>query len=179
MYRDLGTASTEKLSVVQCSPMNKRAMIRKIIANLNEDMALSIKAARTAHEEATHEESKAEDKYDTRGLEAAYLAGGQARQAAEIEKAIVAYESLTLQKFGVKDPIDLTALVELESDGERSFYFLGPASGGLEFIHDGKQVLVITPHAPLGQNLIGKKQGDKVKMKIGGLLVEYRVVSVS
>ena len=31
---------------------------------------------------------------------------------------------------------------------------------------------------PLGQNLIGKKVGDKVKMKIGGLPVEYRVVSV-
>ena len=159
--------------------MNKRAIVKKIIAKLTEDMALSIKAARTAHEEATHEESRAEDKYDTRGLEAAYLAGGQARQAAETEKAIVAYETLSLQKFNAKDPIDLTALVELESDGERIFYFLGPASGGLELDHDGKQVLVITPQAPLGQNLIGKKQNDKVKMKIGGLPVEYRVVSLS
>src|SRR5690349_8797282 len=147
--------------------MNKRAIVKKIISKLTEDMELSIKAARTAHEEATHEESKAEDKYDTRGLEAAYLAGGQARQAAEIEKSIAQYESLALAKFGAKDPIDLTALVEMESDGERIFYFLGPASGGLEFIHDSKQVLVITPQAPLGQNLIGRKQGDKVKMKIG------------
>ena len=158
--------------------MNKRAIVRKIIAKLTDDMALSLKAARTAHEEATHEESKAEDKYDTRGLEAAYLAGGQARQAAETEKAIAAYESLALQKFTAKDPIDLTALVELELDDERTFYFLGPVSGGLEFTHEGKQVLVITPQAPLGQNLTGKKQGDKLKMKIGGLPVEYRVVSV-
>lgn len=158
--------------------MNKRAIVKKIITKLTEDMTLSMKAARTAHEEATHEESKAEDKYDTRGLEAAYLAGGQARQAAEAEKAIAAYESLALQKFGSKDPIDLTALVELESDDERLFYFLGPVSGGLEITHDGKQVLVITPQAPLGQNLIGKKQGDKVRIKISGLPVEYRVVSV-
>ena len=158
--------------------MNKRAIVKKIIAKLNEGMALSLKAARTAHEEATHEESKAEDKYDTRGLEAAYLAGGQAKQAAETEKAIVAYESLVLDKFTEKTLIDLTALVELESDGERIFYFLGPTSGGLELSHDGKLVLVITPQAPLGQNLIGKKVGDKVKMKIGGLPVEYRVVSV-
>jgi len=159
--------------------MNKRAVIKKIIAKLTADMELSIKAARTAHEEATHEESKAEGKYDTRGLEAAYLAGGQARQAAEIEKSIVEYESIALQKFSAKDPVDLTALVEMESDGERIFYFLGPASGGLELMHDGRQILVITPQAPLGQNLIGKKQGDKVKMKIGGLPVEYRIVSVS
>jgi hypothetical protein len=158
--------------------MNKRAIVKKIITQLNDDMALSVKAARTAHEEAIHEESKAEDKYDTRGLEAGYLASGQARQAAETEKAIAQYETLTLRKFGAKDPIDLTALVELESDGERIFYFLGPVGGGLELTHDGKQVLVITPQAPLGLNLIGKKQGDKLKMKIGGLPVEYRVVSV-
>src|ERR1043165_8946914 len=133
--------------------MNKRAAVKSIIARLAEELASSIKASRTAHEEATHEESKAEDKYDTRGLEAAYLAGGQARQAAETEKAIAAYESLVLRKFGANDPIDLTALVELESDAERIFYFLGPVSGGLELTHDGKQVIVITPQAPLGQNL--------------------------
>jgi hypothetical protein len=158
--------------------MNKRAIVKKIIAKLTEEMAMSVKAARTAHEEATHEESKAEDKYDTRGLEAGYLASGQARQAAETEKAIAQYETLALRKFGAKDPIDLTALVDLESDGERILYFLGPVSGGLELTHDGKQLLVITPQAPLGQNLIGKKRGDKLKMKIGGLPVEYRVVSV-
>ncbi len=158
--------------------MNKRAIVRKIITKLTEGMAMSMKAARTAHEEATHEESKAEDKYDTRGLEAAYLAGGQARQAAETEKAIAAYETLTLQKFGPKDPIDLTALVELESEGEGIFYFLGPVSGGVEVAHDGKSILVITPQSPLGQNLIGKRQGDRVSMKIGALPVQYRVVSV-
>src|ERR1041384_6589270 len=149
--------------------LKKTNLLARIVEALHNNLAILDKAARAAHAEATHESSKAEDKYDTRGLEAAYLAGGQARQAAEIEKAIVQYETLGLAKFGAKDPIDLTALVEMESDGERIFYFLGPASGGLEFIHDGKQVLGITPQAPLGQNLIGRKQGDKGKMKIGGL----------
>jgi transcription elongation GreA/GreB family factor len=164
---------------VNSGRMSKRAIVKKIIVKLTEEMALSMKAARTAREEATGEGSKAEHKYDTRGLEAAYLAGGQARQAAETEKAIAQYETLALRKFGAKDPIDLTALVELESDGERIFHFLGPVSGGLELTHDGRQILVITPQAPLGQNLIGKKQGDRLKMKLGGLPVEYRVVSVS
>src|SRR5712671_6648359 len=125
--------------------MKKAYLVKLIIASLTESLSIFEKAARASHAEATHEESKAEDKYDTRGLEAAYLAGGQARQAAEIEKSIAQYESLALAKFGAKDPIDLTALVEMESEGERIFYFLGPASGGLEFTHDSKQVLVITP----------------------------------
>lgn len=67
-------------------------MVRKIIAKPTDDMTLSIKVARTAHAEATHEESRPEDKYDTRGLEAAYLASGQAKQAAEAKRAIAQYE---------------------------------------------------------------------------------------
>ena len=73
--------------------MNKPALIRKIIADLNARLALHAKAARTARSEATDEELKAEDKYDTRGLEASYLAHGQSRQALETKAAITAFEA--------------------------------------------------------------------------------------
>ena len=59
--------------------MNKRLLLKEIVTSLEETLALLEKAARASHAEATHESSKAENKYDTRGLEAAYLAGGQAR----------------------------------------------------------------------------------------------------
>ena len=61
--------------------MNKSQLVREILAALSDSLGLLEKAARASHAEATHESSKAESKYDTRGLEAAYLAGGQARQA--------------------------------------------------------------------------------------------------
>ena len=61
----------------------------------------------------THEQSRAENKYDTRGLEAAYLARGQSRQAAEIEAAIAAFEKMDSKTFPEGAPIDIGALVEL------------------------------------------------------------------
>ena len=64
--------------------MNKSALIKKIVEHLSAELALYHKAARATHAEATHEQSKPENKYDTRGLEASYLARGQSRQAAEI-----------------------------------------------------------------------------------------------
>jgi transcription elongation GreA/GreB family factor len=158
--------------------MNKRTLIKIIIAKLREQMAASFRAARTAHEEATDESSKSEHKYDTRGLEAAYLAGAQSRQAKETEKTIAQYESLKPQAFSAQDPIGLMAVVELDSNGKRMFYFLGPSAGGLEFRYRGKEMLVITPQSPLGQNLMGKKQGDQVELKISRLPVAYRIVSV-
>ena len=63
------------------SCMKKLEVVRHIIEALHDRLAVLEKAARASHAEATHESSKAENKYDTRGLEAAYLAGGQARQA--------------------------------------------------------------------------------------------------
>src|SRR6476660_4340014 len=133
--------------------IKKTELLARIVEALQNNLSVLDKAARAAHAEATHESSKAENKYDTRGLEAAYLAGGQARQAREILDSIKVYQSLQIRDFGPNDPIDLTAVVDLDSGGSRSTYFIGPRSGGLELQYQGKEVVVITPQSPLGQNL--------------------------
>jgi len=158
--------------------VNKSVLIKKVIAELGKDLELLTKAARAAHAEATHEQSKADNKYDTRGLEASYLARGQARQVAETEDAIKQFEALPLLKFGPGEPIKLSAFVELQAKGEPVFYFVGPRSGGTEFKHGKKDVLVITPQSPLGQQLMGKKKGDRLKIDIGGSKDEYLVAEV-
>jgi len=158
--------------------VNKNALIAKIIEQLTAELELFAKAARASHAEATHEQSKAESKYDTRGLEASYLARGQSRQLAETEQAIKQFEMLALLEFGPNVPIQLSALVELEVSGERAFYFMGPRAGGTEITHEEKEILVITPQSPLGVQLMGRKQGDCLRMEIGGLKNEYRVASV-
>ena len=159
--------------------MHKKDIVEKIVAHLRDKVSLHIGAARAAHAEATHEESKSEDKYDTRGLEASYLAAGQARQSAEAAAALQEFASLFIKKFQPSDPIDLTALVELEMKNERLFYFIGPSAGGVEVEQDGSTVLVLTPQSPLGQQLVGRKKGDKLKIKIAGFVNEYKVMTVS
>ena len=158
--------------------MNKRALVKKILSQIEAEVESYAKAAKAAHAEATHEQNKAENKYDTRGLEAAYLAGAQSRQAAVAQQAIEDFTKLSLKEFSATDPIDLTALVELESKGERSLFFIGPCKGGLEIQQNGREVLVLTPQAPLGQQLVGRKQGDRFKWGEGRFAEEYRIVSV-
>ena len=164
---------------MQHSKMKKAQLVQQIIASLTGSLDVLENAARASHEEATHESSKAESKYDTRGLEAAYLAGGQARQAREILDSIKAYEALATREFDPGDPIDLTALVELDADGAPSTYFIGPNSGGLEIKHRRKEIMVMTPQSPLGQSLIGRKAGQHWTAKLGGSTVKYHIVSVS
>lgn len=159
--------------------MNKAALLKLIISALTDQLALLDKAARASHAEATHESSKAENKYDTRGLEAAYLAGGQARQIRELTDAIEQFEKLPVRPFSAAHPIDLGALVELDMNGERTFYFIGPKSGGLEINYQRKEILVITPQSPLGQNLIGKKSGECWTAEFAAQSVKYQILTVA
>ena len=158
--------------------ISKSRIVRQIIEELSRALETLAGAARAMHADASDEQNKAEDKYDTRGLETAYLASSQSRQATEIEQALAQYQSLKLQKFTAKTPIDLTALVELESRGDRFMYFLGPKAGGTEVQVDGKEFLVITPESPLGHELIGKTIAEKIKLQTRGPAQEFRIVSV-
>lgn len=158
--------------------MNKGLLLKQIVAALSEKLETLQRAAHASHVEATHESSRAESKYDTRGLEAAYLAGGQARQAREILDSIKHYQSLAVRDFSAADIIDLTAVVKLEMDGVPSLYFIGPKSGGVDVNYEGEEITVITPQSPLGQNLVGKKAGQGWTAKVAGSTVKYRIVKV-
>src|SRR3954470_16546525 len=135
------------------SVKKKQALVRKIIAALTAELERFARAARASHAEATDPQSKAEHKYDTRGLEAAYLAGGQARKVAEIEETIAQFQKLKVIEFTPDMPIDYGALVQIEMRGGTSWYFVAPKAGGLEIVHDKEEITVITPQSPLGEQI--------------------------
>ena len=159
--------------------MNKKTLVNKIVARLIAELEGYAKAARLAHAEATDEQSKAEHKYDTRGLEASYLAHGQVRQVIEMEAAIAALKNMEIRNFDEDEPVDVGALVELEHEGERSFFFIANKAGGMEVTQEKKEILVITPQSPLGEQIQGKKQGTLVQLSPGGILKQYRVAKVT
>lgn len=158
--------------------MNKRTLIQKIISKLNEELAVYFRAAQASRAEATHEQSRADNKYDTRGLEASYLARGQSKQAAELESSIVEFEKLDTRKFSAGEGAAVGALVQLEMGSEVSFYFIGPRAGGTEVVQEKQEVLVITPQSPLGAQLMEKKQGDRPQLLLAGKKQPARIVSV-
>ena len=40
---------------------------------------------------------------------------------------------------------------------------LGPDGAGLKLQHDGQEITLITPHAPLGRQLLGQGPGDQIQ----------------
>lgn len=144
--------------------MDKLLLQQQVCRRLADDLALLLAAAEDARQAATHEESKAENKYDTRGLEASYLAAGQARRAAEIRAALAAWQALQLRAYDDTQGIQLGALIWLgHAGGGQQCLLLGPDGAGLKLQHDGLEITLITPHAPLGRQLLGQGPGDQVQ----------------
>ena len=63
--------------------------VLQALSNVHQD---AINAAKRAHDTATGTESVAENKYDTFGLEASYLAHGQSVRVAECQADLHAYQ---------------------------------------------------------------------------------------
>ena len=140
--------------------MNKTLLVESLRTDLRQRYARAVAALAGAHEAATGADTKAENKYDTRGLEASYLAAGQAEQAEELQRGLSALEAFEFLDFDFDDEIGTGALVEAEKDGELLFYLLAPAGGGLTLTADtGEMVTVLGRAAPLAIALQGKTSG--------------------
>ena len=159
--------------------MNKRSLHEEILRHLSAEVEMMTKAALATHAEATDDENKAEDKYDTRGLEASYLAHGQSRAAEEAAQAVAQFRALPVKDFSTGDPVSLGALVNVETRGRPAWYFVGPRAGGTEIEWDGRNVMVVTPQSPLGRQLVGKAEGAMLQLDVGGRKSEARIARVA
>lgn len=139
--------------------LDKTELVRLIVQRLREELNSLTSAALSSHADATDEQNKAENKYDTRGLEASYLAHGQSKAAEEAAQAVTQFESLVLRAYFAADVIGVGALVTLDS-GDR--YFIGPRGGGTEVSLGGQTIMVVTLSSPLGRQLVGRHQGDTI-----------------
>jgi transcription elongation GreA/GreB family factor len=159
--------------------VKKSALLAAILHQLRAELTLQASAAAMAREEAISEESQPENKWDTHSQEAAYLAEGQAKLAAEIRANLELYTSLSLPDFHPDEAITVGALVEVDAGGKSGWYFLGPRAGGLQVTIDDREILVLTPQSPLGRQLIGKRVGDEVQSAGRGAPVTQRILSVA
>ena len=138
----------------------KSGLLSLILAELGGRLSRLSKAAIEAHAAATDPGSRAEGKYDTRSLEASYLATGQARQVEELADAVRRFGALSLPDFDMDDPIEAGALVEVEMAGETVHFLLAPAAGGLTVVQEGREVTLLAPGSELYGKLLGKRVGD-------------------
>lgn len=159
--------------------LDKSLLTSRVLAQLADDLQQVEHAARVAHETATHEENIAENKYDTLGLEAAYLASGQARRAEAIRQAMAQWRQFRPRPLEAGSAIQLGALVHLlDEDDQHQWLFLGLDGGSMSLPCGTQRVQVISGSTPLGQALLGKAEGDEVAIQVGSVRRQFEVLAV-
>ena len=158
--------------------MDKSSLLSAIIGEITSALNSSLAAAEEARATATNKENAAENKYDTLGLEAAYLAHGQSERVLQLEKDLAEYVSLR-DRLSDHAIVEIGSLLQLENDtGESRFLFIGPASGGLVVSVGGDAVTVITPKSPLGKALLGAAIDDDVTIDVAGGSAKARIADL-
>jgi len=166
--------------------MNKTDLRQAIIDRLQSDLDVLTRAAHMAREEATDEQSKPKEEYETHAQEAAYLAESQAKLASELQASLALYKGMPMPDFSkTGQPADTGALIRLETGGEAGgasrsvWYFLGLRNGGIELTVSETPVTLITPQSPLGRQLAGARIGDTVQLATGpNAPVPHRVAEI-
>jgi transcription elongation GreA/GreB family factor len=153
----------------------KAALQRELVALLEAALVTARAAHTAAVEGATHDEARAENDKDTRGLEQSYLARGQAQRVTELETAVAETTALALRSFGPGAAVAMSALVTVDEDGTEQRFFLAPHGGGT-LLPSGVQV--VTPSSPLGRALLGKQLDDEVELRLPGRVRRFIVTEI-
>ncbi len=87
---------------------------------------------------------------------------------AELEKKKLVLKFLPRREFESTDEIVPSSIVEIEltaGSHPRSYVLLIPTGGGWISEWNGKPLQIVTPYSPLGERLMGKKQGEDLQIE--------------
>ena len=140
----------------------KLDVINAIRQVLQTELHALVRANELARDEATN--NKPENKYDTRALEASYLASAQVDRMVDLQQLIGFYDRIEPHP---SDRVQVGALIELqdERDDESHWVFMAPRGGGNRVTVEGKSITVLSASSPLGKALTGLRAEDEARFE--------------
>ena len=156
--------------------IDKDRVLKELLKILEKELADAQAAASSARDLAMQDDLKSEGKYDTRAIEASYLAGAQQKRVEEIKMDIQMLEELDLTP---SNSVQLGSLVLIEHKGVERFYFISSTSGGTMLSIDEHTVLVISVFSPLGNEALSLSAGDSFEIETPKESRIYSIVAVA
>ena len=157
----------------------KSLLLEELKNRIKHELEQAKSAFDTTRKHATDAELKADGKYDTRSIEAGYLAGAQKKRVDELELELGLLDEVSLTH--ASDKVSVGSMVSLEHNGQERVYFISSTSGGSMIKVLGEVVLVISAFSPIGSEVIGLEVGDsfEVEVKEGSEPREYQVKKIN
>ena len=155
----------------------KKKILDELISKMKNELATLESASKATREFATDQEFKAESKYDTRALEASYLASAEAKRVEDLKLEIQMLEEVDLDLASKSSEVCIGSLVQLKYLNLEKHYFLIPTSGGTLLAIDNIPILVVSVFSPIGSALLGLKVGEEFEIETPKENRNYQVIA--
>lgn len=143
---------------------NKSLLLEELKSRIKRELEQAKEAFDTTRKHATDEELKADGKYDTRSIEAGYLAGAQKKRVDELELELGLLDEVNIDHK--PDKVSVGSMVSLEHNNQVRLYFISSTSGGSMIKVEGQVVLVISAFSPIGSEVIGLEVEDSFEVEV-------------
>lgn len=157
--------------------IDKLKILQELRDRVQKDLDQAKSALSTARKHASEEELKSDGKYDTRSIEAGYLAGALQVRATELEQELALLGEISFE-FD-HDQLSIGSLAEIELNQNKRHYFISSTSGGSLISIDDCPILVISAFSPIAAAAIGLSVGETFEVEINAQVREYKIISIS
>jgi len=161
--------------------MTKKELLQSVIDTLKKNMESAEERLKTIVQAAVDAPGAMQSYSDTTKSQMGQIADELQRSLTEQSLTLGILQSM-VSSYSLFDDVGcvkIGSFVEvLDENTEREFYLILPAGGGIEISDQGREILVISSHAPIATALIGKKPGEKIGLKIGQLQRNLTIVNI-
>lgn len=157
--------------------VDKKKIVEVLIEKLNAELIEVEGAAKSTRDLVTAPDLKSEGKYDTRAIEAGYLASAQNKRVEEIKLDIQMLEDLASQ-IEPSLKLQLGSLGLISCNGQERLYFLSTTSGGSMLMIDNHPILVISVFSPIGDAALGLGVGESFEVETPKETRQYEIIEV-
>jgi len=160
--------------------MTKQEFLQRVIKTITQEREKAEESFATTRQAAIDAPGAMQSHSDTTKSQMSRLAGEIQRSIEEKNFALRTLQSMAYSGLpsdtGV---IKVGSVVEVLTErGEQEIYFILPVGGGIEIVDNEKRILVVTSRAPLTAALLGKRQGQLIKLQVGPRQRELTIVNI-
>lgn len=145
--------------------INKTSLLSELIDLIRSDIAEQRKSFDFARQTSIDAPGRMQSRYDTMGVEAAWVADGLAKSLNEKEMHIVRLQKIQINESPKNVCIGSIVVISSDDSSPQEHYFILPVASGYKLQAENLSITTLTPLTPLGKVLVGKEVGDEIEVK--------------
>jgi len=153
----------------------KSLIKEELILRLQKELRDIEEAAKSSRDYAITDEVKSEGKYDTRAIEASYLASAQLARVEELKLDLQMLEELELQ---TSNHVELGAIVVVELNQKKQSFFISPNLGGEIVTIKNNPFLIISVFSPIGSEALNLTVDDHFEVETPKENRSYKILEI-